>query len=202
VGENMQKRIQIEAESSEEALELAVQKLHVSKDHIFVNEVEDGKYEALLDVSLALEGKKYLENILQNLGIDYNIEARALNNETEIYYFVDSNENPLLIGTKGRTIDALQTILKNLLGEFTNEKLIVTLDIGNYKENRKRQLEILATKVGKEVAQTKQPVKLKPMSAYERLVIHQKLSDWRDVFTESEGEGEDRAVVVKPNLNK
>ena len=60
---------------------------------------------------------------------------------------------------------------------------IITLDIGNYKENRKRQLEILATKIGKEVAQTKQPVKLKPMSAYERLIIHEKLADWRDVYT-------------------
>jgi spoIIIJ-associated protein len=40
------------------------------------------------------------------------------------------------------------------------------------------------------------------MSAYERLIIHQKLADWRDVFTESEGDGEDRAVVIKPNLNK
>ena len=198
----MQKRIQIEATSSEEALALAVEKLHVSTEHIFINEIGDNTYEALLDVSLALEGKKYLENILVNLGVDYNIEVRTLKDESEIHYAVDSSENPLLIGVKGRTIEALQALLKNLLGEFTNDKIVVTLDIGNYKENRKRQLEILATKVAKEVAQTKQQVKLKPMSAYERLIIHQKLADWRDVFTESEGDGEDRAVVIKPNLNK
>ncbi len=198
----MQKRIQISANSSEEALELAVAKFHVSEDYIFVNELENGTYEALLDISLALEGKKYLENILQNIGVDYNIEVRTLNNETEIYYLVDSNQNPLLIGLKGRTLEAIQTLLKNLISSFTNEHIQVTLDIGSYRENRKRQLEILATKVAKEVAQTKQSVKLKPMSAYERLVIHQKLSDWRDVYTESEGEGENRAIVVKPNLEK
>ncbi len=198
----MQKRIQIEATSSDEALELAALKFHVSKDYIFVNESEDGKYEALLDISLALEGKKYLENILQNIGVDYNIEVRTLNNETEIYYLVDSNQNPLLIGLKGRTLEAIQTLLKNLISSFTNEHIQVTLDIGSYRENRKRQLEILATKVAKEVAHTKQCVKLKPMSAYERLIIHQKLSDWRDVYTESEGEGENRAIVVKPNLEK
>jgi spoIIIJ-associated protein len=198
----MQKRIQIEAASNEEALALAVEKFHVSKEHIFVNEIGTNSYEALLDVSLALEGKKYLENILVNLGVDYNIEVRTLKDESEIHYAVDSSENPLLIGVKGRTIEAIQALLKNLLGEFTNDKIVVTLDIGNYKENRKRQLEILATKVAKEVAQTKQQVKLKPMSAYERLIIHQKLADWRDVFTESEGDGEDRAVVIKPNLNK
>lgn len=198
----MQKRIQISANSSEEALELAVAKFHVSEDYIFVNELENGTYEALLDISLALEGKKYLENILQNIGVDYNIEVRTLNNETEIYYLVDSNQNPLLIGLKGRTLEAIQTLLKNLISSFTNEHIQVTLDIGSYRENRKRQLEILATKVAKEVAQTKQSVKLKPMSAYERLVIHQKLSNWRDVYTESEGEGENRAIVVKPNLEK
>jgi spoIIIJ-associated protein len=198
----MQKRIQIEAASNEEALALAVEKFHVSKEHIFVNEIGTNSYEALLDVSLALEGKKYLENILVNLGVDYNIEVRTLKDESEIHYAVDSSENPLLIGVKGRTIEAIQALLKNLLGEFTNDKIVVTLDIGDYKENRKRQLEILATKVAKEVAQTKQQVKLKPMSAYERLIIHQKLADWRDVFTESEGDGEDRAVVIKPNLNK
>ncbi len=198
----MQKRIQIEANSSEEALNLAVEKFHVSSEHIFVNEISENSYEALLDISLALEGKKYLESILQNFGVDYNIEVRTLNQEKEIHYAIDSSENPLLIGVKGRTVDALQTLLKNLLGAYTNEKLMVTLDIGNYKENRKRQLEILATKIGKEVASTKQPAKLKPMSAYERLIIHEKLADWRDVYTESEGEGEERAVVVKPRLDK
>jgi len=198
----MQKRIEIEAKSYEEALEIAIEKLHVSSDRLFVNEVSEGtdtnKYEALLDVSLALEGKKYVESILNNLGVDYNIEVRTLNDETELHFIVDSSENPLLIGIKGKTLDALQVLLKNLIGTFTHEKVIITLDIGNYKENRKRQLEILATKIGKEVAQTKQPVKLKPMSAYERLIIHEKLADWRDVYTESEGEGDNRAIVVKP----
>jgi spoIIIJ-associated protein len=198
----MQKRIQIEANSSDEALALAVEKFHVSSEHIFVNEISENTYDALLDISLALEGKKFLESILQNFGVDYNIEVRTLNKESEIHYVIDSSENPLLIGVKGRTIDAIQTLLKNLLGTYTNEKLVVTLDIGNYKENRKRQLEILATKIGKEVATTKQPAKLKPMSAYERLIIHEKLADWRDVYTESEGEGEERAVVVKPRLDK
>ena len=63
------------------------------------------------------------------------------------------------------------------------------------------QLEILATKTAKEVAKTKVEVKLKPMNSYERRVIHEKLSDWRDVYTESEGEGENRAIIIKPKNN-
>lgn len=197
----MQKRFEIEASNYDEAVEKAVSQLHVSKDKIFVNELENGTYEALLDISLALECKKYLENILDNIGVDYNIEVRTLKEETELFIMVDSNENPLLIGIQGKTLDALQALVKNLVGTFTHDKIVVTLDIGGYKESRKRKLEILATKIAKEVASTKQPVKLKPMSAYERLIIHERLANSKDVYTESEGEGEERAIVVKPKNN-
>ncbi len=197
----MQKRFEIEASNYDEAVEKAVSQLHVSKDKIFVNELENGTYEALLDISLALECKKYLENILDNIGVDYNIEVRTLKEETELFIMVDSNENPLLIGIQGKTLDALQALVKNLVGTFTHDKIVVTLDIGGYKESRKRKLEILATKIAKEVSSTKQPVKLKPMSAYERLIIHERLANSKDVYTESEGEGEERAIVVKPKNN-
>lgn len=194
----MQKKFEIEASNYDEAVEKAVCQLHVAKDKIFVNELEDGKFEALLDISLALEAKKYLENILDNIGVDYNIEVRTLNDEQELYVMIDSSENPLLIGIQGRTLDALQALVKNLIGTFTHDKIVVTVDVGGYKENRKRKLESLASKIAREVAQTKQAVKLKPMSAYERLIIHEKLANSKDVFTESEGEGENRAIVVKP----
>ncbi len=194
----MQKKFEIEASNYDEAVEKAVSQLHVAKDKIFVNELEDGKFEALLDISLALEAKKYLENILDNIGVDYNIEVRTLNDEQELYVMIDSSENPLLIGIQGRTLDALQALVKNLIGTFTHDKIVVTVDVGGYKENRKRKLESLASKIAREVAQTKQAVKLKPMSSYERLIIHEKLADSKDVFTESEGEGENRAIVVKP----
>ena len=76
--------------------------------------------------------------------------------------------------------------------------MIVLVDIGGYKANRKKQLEILATKTAKSVARTRIEVKLDPMNAYERRIIHTKLSDWRDVSTISEGEGHDRHLVIKP----
>jgi len=60
-------------------------------------------------------------------------------------------------------------------------------------------LEILATKTAKQVARTRIAAKLEPMNAYERRIIHTKLSDWRDVVTESEGEGHNRHLVIKPS---
>ena len=198
----MQKKVEFIAKSQEDAMQEAIKRLHISSDKIFINilgELPEGlNCEALVDVNLTLEGKKYLENILKALNIGYQIEARSVNGEEQIHYIIDSYENSLLIGVKGKTLEALQILLRNLISSYTKDHVVTTLDIGGYKSNRARQLEILATKTAKEVAQTKQPVKLQPMNSFERRIIHEKLSDWRDVYTESEGEGENRAIVVKP----
>lgn len=198
----MQKKVDIIAKNTEEAMAEAVKKLHISSDKIFINvlgEISEGlNCEALVDVNLTLEGKKYLEGILKSLNIGYQIEARSVNGEEQIHYIIDSYENSLLIGVKGKTLEALQILLRNLISSYTKEKIVVTLDIGGYRSNRAHQLEILATKTAKNVAKTGRAVKLQPMNSFERRVIHEKLSEWRDVYTESEGEGENRAIVIKP----
>lgn len=198
----MQKKVEFIAKNTEEAMAEAVKRLHISSDKIFVNvlgELPEGlNCEALVDVNLTLEGKKYLERILKALNIGYQIEARSVGGEQQIHYIVDSYENSLLIGVKGKTLEAFQILLRNLISTYTKDHIITTLDIGGYRSNRTHQLEILATKTAKEVAKTKIAVKLQPMNSFERRVIHEKLSDWRDIYTESEGEGESRAIVIKP----
>lgn len=198
----MQKKVEFIAKNQEEAISEAVKKLHISSDKIFINvlgELPEGlNCEALVDVNLTIEGKKYLEGILNALNIGYQIEARSVNGEEQIHYIIDSYENSLLIGVKGRTLEALQILLRNLISTYTKDRIVTTLDIGGYKSNRARQLEILATKTAKEVSKTKVAVKLQPMTSFERRIIHEKLSEWRDVYTESEGEGEERAIVIKP----
>ncbi|MCR5647272.1 MAG: hypothetical protein K6F81_03220 [Acholeplasmatales bacterium] len=198
----MQKKVEFIAKTQEEAISEAVKKLHISSDKIFINvlgELPEGlNCEALVDVNLTIEGKKYLEGILNALNIGYQIEARSVNGEEQIHYIIDSYENSLLIGVKGRTLEALQVLLRNLISTYSKDRIVTTLDIGGYKSNRARQLEILATKTAKEVSKTKVAVKLQPMTSFERRIIHEKLSEWRDVYTESEGEGEERAIVIKP----
>lgn len=198
----MQRKIEFIAKDAESAMQEAVNKLHIPSDKIYINvlgELPEGlNCEALVDVNLTLEGKKYLENILKTLNIGYQIEARSIGNEQQIHYMIDSYENSLLIGVKGKTLDALQVLIRNLISIYSKENIVTTVDIGGYRNNRTHQLEILATKSAKEVVKTKSPLKLKPMNSYERRIIHEKLSEWRDVYTESEGEGENRAIVIKP----
>lgn len=207
-GEFMLKRIEIEAKTLQEAEKMAVEALKIQLDKIKLTVLKEKKgllgigssatYEATPNVNLALEGKMYLESILQTMEIGSRMEVRTLNDGEEIHYSIDSDENALLIGREGRTLLSIQYMLRNYLNTFVDGHLIVALDIGHYHENRKRQLEILATKTAKEVAQTKIAVKLDPMNSFDRRIIHTKLSEWRDVVTESEGEGEDRALVIKP----
>ena len=199
----MQKKVEFIAKNLEEAQVIAVEKLHISSDKIFVNvlgETPDGNVncEAIVDINLTLEGKKFLENLLKSLNIVYQIEARGINNETELHYLIDSYENSLLIGVKGKTLEAIQALLRAFISSYTKEHIVVTLDIGGYRANRAHQLEILATKKAVQVARSGKAEKLPHMNSFERRVIHEKLSDWKDVYTESEGEGEERAIVIKP----
>mgnify|MGYP001045474016 CR=1 FL=1 len=204
----MLKRVEFEAKNIQEAEKIAVEQLRLQLDKIKLTVLREKKgllgfgtsitYEATPNVNLALEGKIYLESILKTLEIESRMEVRTLEDGEEIHYHLESDENALLIGREGRTLISLQYMLRNYLNTFVDGHLIVSLDIGNYHENHRKQLEILATKTAKEVAQTRIPVKLDPMNAYDRRIIHTKLSEWRDVTTESEGEGENRALVIKP----
>jgi spoIIIJ-associated protein len=94
----MQRKQEFICKTLDEGMELAVSYFHLSEEKIFLNileENEDGfKVEALVDINLALEGKKYIESILQAMNITYQLEVRSLNNETEIYYNIHTDENP------------------------------------------------------------------------------------------------------------
>ncbi|MFA5692631.1 MAG: R3H domain-containing nucleic acid-binding protein [Acholeplasmataceae bacterium] len=201
----MLKEIKLQAKTEKEALELASERLYLSTSKLKAEmikddtELEKGNQLYLItpNIDLTTEGKQYLEGILQGLNIESKMEIRSPN-PNEIYYSVKTKENALLIGREGKTLLAFQTLLRNHLSSFTSENILVSLDIGNYHRNRKRQLEILATKNAKEVASTLIAIKLEPMNSFDRRIIHEKLSDWRDVETVSEGEGDDRAIVIKP----
>ena len=202
----MLRELKFEAKTDEEALEYAANELKIDKDQITLEVLEETKgflgigrkalYKASYEFDIVSDAKAYIHNILSGMGIEYQLEVRS--NDDEINFAIESNDNPLLIGKDGKCLDALLTLLKVYISKLTDDKMMVGLDIGGYRANRKRQLEVLATKTAKEVAKTKIEVKLKPMNAYERKIIHEKLADWRDVYTESEGEGADRALVIKP----
>lgn len=203
------KKIQFETKAlNDQTLAYAAQELRVNKDFIELNVIEEKKsllglnksyvVEAVVDFNVINDGIEYLKKLLENMEVEAVIEGKQTG-ERHILFSIEAKENPILIGKNGKTLDAMQNLVKNYINLYTDEYYVVLIDIGRYKEQRKKQLEILATKTAMDVVKTKVPTKLGKMNAYERRVIHTKLSDWRDVSTVSEGEEPNRYVVISPS---
>lgn len=202
------KKIQFETKAlNDQALLYAAKELRVNKDFIELNVVEEKKsllglnksyvVEAVVDFDIIKDGIDYLRKTLNNMNIEAVIEGKNID-ERHVIFTIDSDDNPILIGKAGKTLDAIQTALKNYINLYVEDYHIVLLDIGGYREQRKKQLEIIATKTAMEVVKTKTPAKLSRMNSYERRIVHTKLSDWRDVSTSSEGDEPNRYVVIVP----
>ena len=101
-----------------------------------------------------------------------------------------------LIGYRGETLYALQNILSAVASKGIKGKIRVILDIEGYKAKREKTLEDLAEKVAKTVIKTRKTVKLEPMQAYERKIIHSKLQGNTKVETVSVGEEPHRRIVI------
>ncbi|MFU8786371.1 MAG: RNA-binding cell elongation regulator Jag/EloR [Candidatus Izemoplasmataceae bacterium] len=200
------KKLTFEVKTLEEARLEAVKAFRVNEKYIKFDTTEKKSMlglrksytvEAYVDVDVVKLGLETLEALFENMGVEATITV-STPSEQEIVYEVETEENPVLIGKNGKTLEGIQFYIRNLINVYTEDHKMVLVDIGGYKENRKKQLEILATKTAKEVARTKVPVKLTPMNAYERRIVHTKLADWRDVITKSEGENPNRYLVIKP----
>lgn len=111
---------------------------------------------------------------------------------------VKSDEPQILIGQQGQTLFEIQRLLRNVLNKKFQGNFYVNLDINDYKRNKMDYLKYMAKESADHVAVTRVPKQLPSMSSYERRVIHAELSQRTDVTTESQGEGFDRHIVIKP----
>ncbi len=142
------------------------------------------------------EIKEFLRKIIENMGLEISFEIATKDERTTIKMY--SNNNPILIGKEGRTLKALETLVKQKMLNEIGVYYKINLDVSNYKDKIKRNLERLAIATAKEVVKTKVPVALDNMTSYERRIIHNKLTDFKGVKTESEGEEPNRHIVIKP----
>ena len=142
------------------------------------------------------EIKNYLKDLVENMGLEVKFELSTKDERTTIKMY--SNNNPILIGKNGQTLKALEILAKQKIQNETGIHYKITLDVSNYKDKIKRNLERLAINTAKEVVKTKIPVALDNMTSYERMIIHNKLTDFKGIKTESEGEEPNRHIVIKP----
>jgi spoIIIJ-associated protein len=139
---------------------------------------------------------KFLEVFLKQVSNE-TFEVKILNDEYYITVEIIGENTNLLIGYRGETLNALQTLLSSIANKDIDEKVRVILDISGYKEKRKKVLEELADKISKTVVKTGKKVTLEPMPAYERKIIHSRLQNNKKVTTESVGEEPHRKIIVE-----
>lgn len=143
----------------------------------------------------AEEAKKFLASVFKGMHLDVTMEC--LMNEERILLNLHGEGLGILIGKHGQTLDALQYLTNLAAGKAFHHHYFVLLDVENYRERRKDTLEALARRLSGKVKRTGEPVKLEPMAAGERRIIHLALQDDGAVTTESEGEAPHRYVVIK-----
>ena len=105
----------------------------------------------------------------------------------------------VLIGKRGQTIDAIQYLANALLWEEGEERKDVVVDAAGYRRRRQTSLERAAERAAREALRNEAPVRLEPMTAAERKIVHLYLHGRADVTTESEGAEPNRHVVVSPS---
>lgn len=146
-----------------------------------------------------------VEEVLQKAGFSGSVSVTTqLQNEGEIEeenivcnIQTDEDSN-FLIGQYGVNLQALQHLFRLILRKKTDEKLRFILDVNSYRQQKNQSVVEQAHEAAEQALAEGRAIVMRPMSAYERRLIHMELSKNEKVFTESIGDGESRKVVVKP----
>lgn len=143
--------------------------------------------------------KEFLKELLAKMGLEVTFESMI--REGQIIIKMYSNNNPILIGKNGQTLKALETVCKQIIYNEIGTFPYLSLDVEDYKTKQLKRLERLAKNVAREVAKTKVEATLDSMNSYERRIVHNALTNFKGVYTESTGEEPNRCVVIKPKDN-
>ena len=196
--------------TKEEAITKAQEELQELESNLLIKEIGKTKSGLFKSKKVEIEViekrevinhiKEYLVKILKEMGLTVNIEIK--NKDTVPKYIIYSDNDSILIGRNGKNLKALSMIVSSHLNVELSKTFKFTIDVNDYQEKRERSLEKLAKRIAKEVTETKIEAKLDSMNSYERRIIHNALTNNKNVYTESEGEEPNRYVVIKPKEEK
>jgi spoIIIJ-associated protein len=148
-------------------------------------------------------GRLVLQRIIDAITEDAKISVEQ--NDERIFFNVNGGNAGILIGKRGQTLDAIQSIVEKVINKHKENRTRVLVDIEGYLETRKENLEKLALRLAEKSKRTGKPMSLGQMNAYDRRIAHIALKDNPDVQTRSRGEGPLRKLVIFPkkkNLSK
>ena len=201
----------------EEAIRKGLEELKVSRDDVKIEVLEEPSNGGVLGILSAKLAKvrltvdkkiseeqaqktqERLEEILKNIFEITNeqVSYTITKDGNQLNLVIKGDDMSHLIGYKGKTIEAFQSLLNSMLQREDEDYAKVFVEINDYKKKKEEKLRKLANKMAANCVKFRRPIKLEAMSAYERLIIHRELADRKDVETESIGEEPRRRVVIK-----
>lgn len=193
----------------EEAISEALKELKVKKEQVDISIIDEGKRglfgifgarPAIVKVTLKIdpieEAKKFIVDVCKQMGMDVDIKTEIEGRQVYMNLFTD--KAGLLIGKRGRTINALQTLTQLVMNKYASQFMVVTLDAENYRDRREERLRNLANRLAVKASREKREIQLEPMPSYERRIIHTELADHEHVKTYSVGQDPNRYIVIAP----
>lgn len=141
--------------------------------------------------------KETLENILALIPME-GTTVRAEQTDGTIALDIDGDKSGLLIGRKGRTLDALQFIVNRIVNKTLETRLRVVIDLENYRQRRRDFLIEMALTLGDKASKTGKPVATNPLNPHDRRIVHLALREDKKLETKSRGEGVLKKVVIIP----
>lgn len=210
---------EFEGKTTDEAIENACRQLNLSKDEMDVEVMEPGsagifglvggrkarvkittakpESEAVEEANGLAIAKEALENILNLIPIE-GTTVRAEQTDGTISLNIEGDKSGLLIGRKGRTLDALQFIVNKIVNKSLEKRAQVVVDSENYRQRRRDSLIQMAVRMGDKVKATRKPVTTNLLNPHDRRIVHLALREDDAVDTKSRGEGILKKVVIIP----
>ena len=210
---------EFEGKTTGDAIENARRQLNLSKDEIEIEILEPGSAgifglvggrKAKVKITVTKEetepagenngleiAKEALENILSLIPME-GLAVRAQNTDGTIALNIDGDKSGLLIGRKGRTLDALQFIVNKIVNKTLQKRVQVIIDSENYRQRRQDFLVEMASKMGDKAKKARKSVSTNLLNPHERRIVHMALRDDARLETRSRGEGVLKKVIIMP----
>jgi spoIIIJ-associated protein len=207
---------EFEGDSTEEAIEKASRELNLPIEDLDIDIIEPGsagifglvgtkKTKIRVNIRGDESGddprgfetaKEILEGILALMPVETSVSGKQSNGKISLN--IEGDTSGLLIGRKGKTLDALQYIVNMAVNKTSEKKIRVEVDSENYRQKRIESLTQLALKIGDKAKKYKKPFTTGPLNPHDRRIVHLTLKQDEKLETKSRGEGILKKVVIIP----
>ena len=184
----------------EEALMAGLAQMGLPSEKVDVEVLEEGT-KGFLGIGAkpytpAIRAEEFLKNVTELMGLTVTFEITET--EEALLINMQGDNQGILIGHRGETLDALQYLTSLQVNKGGKEYRRVTLDTEGYRAKREQTLIALAGRMAAKVQKSGRRMVLEPMNPYERRILHATLQDNPYVTTHSEGDEPNRRVVITP----